>query len=57
MTITRYDRYAFMPKRCDKCNRLFVFEPYNIYYKQVGYECFDLKQIKCKICSDKKGVV
>ena len=52
MTITYYDKFAFLPKRCSKCNRLFIFEEYNIYYKMVTYD-FDLKQIKCKNCADK----
>lgn len=26
MTITYYDKFAFIPKRCNKCNRLFIFE-------------------------------
>ena len=52
MTITYYDKFAFLPKRCSKCNRLFIFEEYNIYYKIVAFD-FDLKQIKCKICADK----
>ena len=52
MTITYYDKFAFLSKRCSKCNRLFIFEEYNIYYKMVIYD-FDLKQIKCKICVDK----
>ena len=50
MTITTYDKFALIPKRCSKCNRLFILEPYDIYYK------FDLKQIKCKQCKKKEGV-
>lgn len=57
MTITYYDKFAFIPKRCNKCNRLFIFEGYNIYYKQVGFEYFDLKQIKCKNCIDKDKII
>ena len=57
MTITYYDKFAFTPKRCNKCNRIFIFEGYNIYYKQVGIECFDLKQIKCKNCIDKNKII
>ena len=30
MTITYYDKFAFIPKRCNKCNRLFIFEGYII---------------------------
>jgi hypothetical protein len=55
MTITTYDRFAVTPKRCNKCNRLFILEFYDIYYKQVGIDYFDLKQIKCKECKKKVG--
>ena len=48
MTITKYDRVAILPKRCNKCNRLFWLEPYNVYYKEVGIEHYSLKQIECK---------
>lgn len=47
MTITTHDCFAVLPKRCDKCNRLFWLEPYDIYYKEVGIEHYSLKQIKC----------
>lgn len=57
MTITYYDKFAFIPKRCNKCNRLFIFEGYNIYYKQVGFGYFDLKQIKCKNCINKNKII
>ena len=50
MTITKYDRVAILPKRCDRCNRLFWLEPYNIFYKTVGIESYSLKQIECKNC-------
>jgi hypothetical protein len=53
MTITKYDRVAILPKRCDSCNRLFWLEPYNVYYKEVGIEHYPLKQIECKNCIDK----
>lgn len=52
MTITKYDRVAILPKRCDKCNRLFWLEGYNIHYKTVGVESYSLEQIKCKKCID-----
>ena len=48
MTITYYDSFAFLPKRCDICNRLFIFEGYNIFYTRVGIEEYDLKRIRCK---------
>lgn len=50
MTITRYDGVAIFPKRCDRCNRLFWLEPYNIFYKTVGIRDYFLKQIECKYC-------
>ena len=52
MTITYYDKFAFLPKRCSKCNRLFIFEENNIYYKMALYD-WNIKQIKCKIYADK----
>ena len=53
MTITKHDRIAIIPTRCDYCNRLFIFEPYNIHYREVGIECYDLKQRKCLKCMNK----
>ena len=53
MTITKYDRVAIFPKRCDSCNRLFWLEPYNIFYKTVGIEEYSLKQLECKNCIGK----
>lgn len=53
MTITKYDGVAILPKRCDRCNRLFWLEPYNIFYKTVGIEAYSLKQIECKNCIGK----
>ena len=52
MTITYYDKMAILPKRCNKCNRLFWLEPYNIFYKcvGVGIDCYSLKKIKCINC-------
>lgn len=54
MTISYYDRFAILPKRCDYCNRLFWMEPYNVWYRQVGIEHFPLKQIQCKECYQKE---
>lgn len=51
MTITKYDKVAILPKRCDRCNRLFWLEPYNIFYKTVGIGAYSLKQTECKECS------
>lgn len=53
MTITRYDGVAIIPKRCDRCNRLFWLEPYNIYYKEVGIGHYSLKQTECRECMNK----
>ena len=53
MTITTHDRIAILPKRCDKCNRLFWLEPYNVFYKNVGLWYTSLKQIECKKCENK----
>ena len=50
MTITRHDGIAVLPKRCDRCNRLFWLECYDTYYKEVGIEHYSLKQIKCREC-------
>lgn len=47
MTITTHDCFAVFPKRCDKCNRLFWLEPYDIYYKEVGIEHYPIRHIKC----------
>lgn len=53
MTITKYDRFAIIPKRCDKCNRLFWLEQYNVFYKNVGIGDYYLEQIECKNCAKK----
>lgn len=50
--ITDKDKFAFLPKRCSKCNTLFWLETYNIYYEKLGLQ-YDLKSIKCKRCIDK----
>jgi Tfp pilus assembly protein PilZ len=53
MTITKYDRVAIIPKRCDICNRLFWLEPYNIYYKSLGIGANYVKEIDCRKCEEK----
>lgn len=50
MTLMKYDRFAIIPKRCYCCNRLFIFEPYNIHYKWIFATGNDYKYIKCKNC-------
>lgn len=54
MTITKYDGVAILPKRCNKCNRLFWLEPYNIYFQIAGIDG-PLNFIECKNCIDKKA--
>lgn len=55
MTIMKHDRFAMFPKRCDKCNRLFWLEPYNIYYKMVGlYYEQTFKCAECQECAKKR---
>lgn len=54
MTITRYDGIAILPKRCDKCNRLFWLEPYNIIYKHVLIGISPIKYIKCIECIERE---
>lgn len=47
--------FALLPKQCDKCNRRFVFEPYEIYYIEVGIEHYPLKCYKCARCCRGEG--
>lgn len=54
MTITIHDGFALTPKRCSKCNRLFVLEFYDNYYKQVGFGYLDVMQIECRKCKKKE---
>ena len=53
MTITKYDRFAIIPKRCDKCNRLFWLEPYNIFGRAIGIGGYSIEYIECKNCAKK----
>lgn len=50
MTLTKYDKFAVVPKRCNRCNRLFWLEPYNIHYKTVGIGCQSIIEVECKFC-------
>lgn len=50
MTITRYDKFAFLPKRCDVCRRLFIWEFYNVKYRFL----ISLDEIHCKECIKKE---
>jgi len=54
MTITYFDKIAILPKRCDKCNRLFIFEPYNSEYVSVCMGDFHYHEVTCKFCVKKK---
>ncbi len=54
MTITRYDGFAIIPKRCDYCHRLFWLESYDVVFKRVGIEDYPLKQVLCREC-DKRA--
>lgn len=56
MTITRHDGLAIIPRRCNKCNRLFWLESYDIYFQEVGIGTYSIKQIKCKECIRKKRI-
>ena len=53
MTISKYDKYAILPTRCSKCNRLFIFEPYNNYYIG-GWAGISVKCNKCLYCIEKE---
>lgn len=53
MTITKYDKLAILPKRCNSCNRLFWLEPYNTFNTPVEIQGWFLKHIKCKSCIEK----
>ncbi len=55
MKLTKKDKFAMLPKRCNKCNTLFIFEWYNNYYKIFGIGDYHLEQVKCKRCVEKVG--
>jgi len=54
MTITTHDGIAILPKRCDKCNRLFWLEPYNIFGRAIGIGGYTIRYIECKKCERMK---
>ncbi len=54
MLITKHDGFALIPRRCNKCNHLFILEPYDIYYKEVGIGATSIKMIKCNECINKE---
>lgn len=60
MTITKYDRFAFLPTRCDWCNRLFVWEGFNEHYREVptviGGDVALYKCWKCEESEKKRNI-
>lgn len=52
MTITRWSKFALLPKRCDECNRLFWLEGYKTRTIMVGIEDYPLEWIVCRECAD-----
>lgn len=52
MTISMYDKFALLPTKCDKCNRLFIFEWYNVYRREIS-PFSEIKIIKCEKCLKK----
>lgn len=49
MILTKYDKFAFLPKRCSKCNSLFWLEPYNVFYRSLPTSP-ELEFCKCSRC-------
>ena len=54
MTITKYDGVAILPKRCNKCNRLFWLEPYYKYQKVDFAFLRYVDCIECRECMNQK---
>lgn len=52
MTI-KYTRFAIIPKQCDKCYRHFWLEPYDTFYRDIGFYGHSYEMIKCKKCIEK----
>ena len=46
-------RFALIPKTCDICDRMFIFEKYFTFPKMVGIEQKSIKLIECKKCHEK----
>ena len=49
MILTKYDKFALLPKRCNKCNSLFWLEPYNVFYRSLPTSP-ELEFCKCSRC-------
>lgn len=47
--------FAFFPKTCDVCDRMFIFEKYFTFQKTVGIEYRSVKFIECKFCHEKEN--
>lgn len=54
MTITMYDRFAFLPKRCSKCNRLFIWEGYMLHVSLSPDMRYTFKDPVCNQCQPMK---
>jgi hypothetical protein len=56
---SRYDKFALLPKRCDKCRRTFIFEGYDVHYSMTSpvFGC-GIELVICKecLCSEWKAV-
>lgn len=55
MTITYADRFAFLPTRCEECNRLFIFEPYYIHKRVIDNPSGPSPVIKKRVCFECEG--
>lgn len=49
--ITRFNRFAFLPKFCGCCKKYIFFEPYR--RAEVDYPDFSIKENICKKCIDR----
>lgn len=54
MTLSYYDKFAFLPKRCNKCNRLFWLEWYSSFVKPFPNEADFYNHLLCKKCYNRK---
>lgn len=55
MTLTYYDKFAFIPTRCFYCNRLFWLEGYNYPEMDICTSIAPIIKNKCKECIKKKN--
>ena len=55
MTLSdRKYKFAFIPRKCSCCDRLFIWEFYETYYRPIGFTPFSINSIRCYDCI-KKG--